>query len=38
MDEDERKEKKANENLGLNPSHKGESDPEKLPKITGIPF
>ena len=32
MDEDERKEKKANENLGLNPSHKGESDPEKIAK------
>ena len=32
MDEDERKEK-ANENLGLNPSHNGETDPEKLRKI-----
>ncbi|PTG42155.1 hypothetical protein BUY24_03890 [Staphylococcus cohnii] len=30
MDEDERKEKKANENLGLNPSHNGETDPEKI--------
>ncbi|WP_436861136.1 CamS family sex pheromone protein [Staphylococcus caeli] len=30
MDESERKEKKANENLGLNPSHKGETDPEKI--------
>ena len=29
MDESDRKEKKANENLGLNPSHKGETDPEK---------
>ncbi|MBF0814515.1 MULTISPECIES: CamS family sex pheromone protein [Staphylococcus] len=32
MDEDERKEKKANENLGLNPSHNGETDPEKIAK------
>ena len=30
MDESDRKEKKANENLGLNPSHKGETDPEKI--------
>ncbi|MEB7822802.1 CamS family sex pheromone protein [Staphylococcus xylosus] len=30
MDEEERKEKKANENLGLNPSHNGETDPEKI--------
>ncbi|MGM0795372.1 CamS family sex pheromone protein [Staphylococcus cohnii] len=30
MDEDERKEKKANENLGLNPSHNGETDSEKI--------
>ncbi|MEB8125471.1 CamS family sex pheromone protein [Staphylococcus succinus] len=30
MDEDEIKEKKANENLGLNPSHRGETDPEKI--------
>ena len=30
MDKDERKEKKANENLGLNPSHKGEKDEEKI--------
>ncbi|MEY8604403.1 CamS family sex pheromone protein [Staphylococcus nepalensis] len=34
MDEDERKEKKANENLGLNPSHKGETDPEKIAENT----
>lgn len=32
MDEDERKEKKGNENLGLNPSHNGETDPEKIAK------
>ncbi|RIN11328.1 CamS family sex pheromone protein [Staphylococcus xylosus] len=32
MDEDERKEKKANENLGLNPSHNGETDTEKIAK------
>ena len=30
MDESDRKEKKANENLGLNPAHKGETDPEKI--------
>ncbi|MBF0737884.1 CamS family sex pheromone protein [Staphylococcus arlettae] len=30
MDKDEREEKNANENLGLNPSHKGETDPEKI--------
>lgn len=30
MDESDKKEKKANENLGLNPSHKGETDPEKI--------
>ncbi len=30
MDEDEIKEKKANENLGLNPSHRGATDPEKI--------
>lgn len=30
MDEEERTEKKANENLGLNPSHNGETDPEKI--------
>ena len=30
MDESDRKEKKANENLGLNPSHKGETDLEKI--------
>lgn len=30
MDESDRKEKKANENLGLNPSHKGETDPKKI--------
>ncbi|WP_436945201.1 CamS family sex pheromone protein [Staphylococcus xylosus] len=30
MDEEERKEKKANENLGLNPSHNGETDSEKI--------
>src|SRR5699024_4316898 len=30
MDKDEQKEKKAKENLGLNPSHNGETDPEKI--------
>ena len=30
MDDDEKKEKKANENLGLNPSHKGETNPKKI--------
>lgn len=30
MDKDERKDKKADENLGLNPSHEGEKDPEKI--------
>ncbi len=25
-----KKDKKANENLGLNPSHEGETDPEKI--------
>ena len=29
MDDDEKKDKNAVENLGLNPSHKGETDPEK---------
>lgn len=30
MSEKEKKDKKANENLGLNPSHHGETDPEKI--------
>ncbi|WP_278926625.1 CamS family sex pheromone protein [Staphylococcus auricularis] len=30
MDDDEKKDKNAVENLGLNPSHKGETDPEKI--------
>ena len=29
MSENEKKSKKANENLGLNPSHNGETDEEK---------
>jgi protein involved in sex pheromone biosynthesis len=32
MSSSERKDKKANENLGLNPSHNGETDPEKIAK------
>ncbi|HCQ3594217.1 TPA: CamS family sex pheromone protein [Staphylococcus aureus] len=30
MSEKDKKDKKANENLGLNPSHEGETDPEKI--------
>ncbi|HDE9938384.1 TPA: CamS family sex pheromone protein [Staphylococcus aureus] len=30
MSEKDKKDKKANENLGLNPSHEGEKDPEKI--------
>ncbi|MBO1198376.1 CamS family sex pheromone protein [Staphylococcus simiae] len=30
MSSKDKKEKKANENLGLNPSHEGETDPEKI--------
>lgn len=32
MSENEKKSKKANENLGLNPSHNGETDEEKIAK------
>ena len=32
MSEKDKKDKKANENLGLNPSHEGETNPEKLQK------
>lgn len=32
MSSSERKDKNANENLGLNPSHNGETDPEKIAK------
>ena len=30
MSEKEKESNKASENLGLNPSHKGEDDPEKI--------
>ncbi|MBU5910426.1 CamS family sex pheromone protein, partial [Vibrio cholerae O1] len=30
MSEKDKKDKKANENLGLNPSHEGETNPEKI--------
>ena len=30
LKKDKKKDKKANENLGLNPSHEGETDPEKI--------
>ena len=33
MSEKEKKSKNANENLGLNPSHNGETDEEKIAKI-----
>ena len=32
MSEKEKKSKNANENLGLNPSHNGETDEEKIAK------